>query len=274
MRIGGAVFLLLITGPLVRAQDPVELVRRAIAQDQLSLARRKDYTWQASSVAHHYDSHGKIEATKQEAWESLVLDGMAYRKTTARDGRPLSENEQRAEQQRLDRLTQRLTTETAAERQHRLDEAEKQSRREWAFLSELPDLFHLRMDGETTIDGRPVWIVAGEPRPGAQPKSRDAKMLLKVHGRMWIDKATGQWAKVEAETTDTISWGVFLARLHPGAKLVFEQTQVDGETWLPKRLYMSGSGRVGLVKRLTEDDEIEWHNYRKFSVDSKIVSDQ
>ena len=99
-------------------------------------------------------------------------------------------------------------------------------------------------------------------------------MLLKIRGRMWIDKATGQWAKVEAETTGTITWGVFLFRLHPGAKLVFDQTEVDPGTWLPKRLYTTGSGRVGLVKRLAEDEVIEWSNYKKFSVDSKIVTGQ
>ncbi len=97
-------------------------------------------------------------------------------------------------------------------------------------------------------------------------------MLLKLRGRMWIDKVTYQWAKVEAETTDTISWGLFLARLNPGATLVFEQAEVNSELWLPRRLVVRGSGRVGLIKRLSEDQEIEWSNYKKFSVDSKIVT--
>jgi hypothetical protein len=75
------------------------------------------------------------------------------------------------------------------------------------------------------------------------------------------------------ETTDTISWGLFLARLNPGAKLTFEQTEVSSGLWLPKRLYLTGNGRLGLLKRLSEDQEIQWSNYRKFSVDSKIVTE-
>ena len=110
------------------------------------------------------------------------------------------------------------------------------------------------------------------PRPGAKAKSGDAKMLLKVRGRMWIDKATYQWARVEGETTDTISWGVFLARLNPGARMTFEQTEVNSELWLPRRLLLTGSGRVGLIKKLAQDIEVEWGNYRKFSVDSRIVT--
>ena len=74
-------------------------------------------------------------------------------------------------------------------------------------------------------------------------------MLLKLRGRMWIDKTTYQWARVEAETTDTISWGLFLARLNSGAHMSFEQTEVNSELWLPKRLLLTGSGRIGLVNK-------------------------
>ena len=263
--------LVLITVAGAWAQDPHELVRRSIAQDQLDWVRMKDYTWQAHSVETHLDSRGKVESTKREAWETLMLDGQPYRRTLERDGKPLSPEEQRSEQKKLDRETRRLSSETSAEKQRRLDEAGTRRRREFAFLSEIPELFDLRFEGDSTVDGRSVWVVSGAPRPGAKAKSGDAKMLLKLRGRMWIDKATYQWARVEAETTDTISWGLFLARLNSGAKMVFEQAEVNSELWLPKHLLLTGSGRVGLIKRLARDEEIEWSNYRKFSVDSKIV---
>jgi hypothetical protein len=264
--------LLLLTVAGAWAQDPHELVRRSIARDQLDWVRMKDYTWQAHSTEKHLDSHGKVVSTKRETWETLMLDGQPYRRTLERDGKPLSPEEQRSEQKRLDRETRRLSSETPAEKQRRLEEAEKRRRREFAFLSEIPELFDLLLDGETTVDGRSVWVVSGAPRPGAKAKSGDAKMLLKLRGRMWIDKATYQWARVEAETTDTISWGLFLARLNSGSKMTFEQTEVNSELWFPKRLLLTGSGRVGLIKRIALDEEIEWSNYRKFSVDSKMVT--
>jgi hypothetical protein len=273
MRPNRYTFLAFLTAAAAWAQDPRELVRRSISQDQLDWVRMKDYTWQAHSTVKHLDTHGKVESTKRETWETLILDGQPYRRTLERDGKPLGPEEQRAEQKKLDRETRRLSSETPAERQRRLDEAEKRRRREFAFLSEIPELFDLRLDADSTVDGRPVWVVSGAPRPGAKAKSGDAKMLLKLRGRMWIDKATYQWARVEAETTDTISWGLFLARLSPGAKMTFEQTEVNSELWLPKRLLLTGSGRIGLIKRLSQDEEIEWSNYQKFSVDSKIVTD-
>jgi hypothetical protein len=253
-------------------EDPRDLVRRSIAQDQLDWLRMKDYTWQGHSVERHFDSRGKVQSTKQEGWETLILDGMPQRRTLERDGKLLSPEERSSEQKRLDREAAKLARETPAEKRRRQEEAEARRKREFAFLSEIPDLFDLKFEGESTVDGRPVWIVSGAPRPGAQPKSHDAKVLLKLRGRMWIDKATYQWAKVEGETTGTISWGLFLARLNPGARLIFEQTEVNSELWLPKHLFLTGSGRLGLVKRLAQDEDVRWSNYQKFSVDSKIVT--
>jgi hypothetical protein len=273
MRAHRTTLLMLIPLAAAWAQDPRELVRRSIAQNQLDWVRMKDYTWQARSVERHFDPHGKLESTKQEGWETLILDGEPHRLMLERDGKPLTSAEQSREHRKLDQATRKLSSETPAEKRQRMDDTEKARKREFAFLSEIPDLYDLRLEGESTVDGRPVWVVSGAPRPGASAKSRDAKVLLKIRGRMWIDKATYQWAKVEAETTDTISWGLFLARLNPGAKLTFEQTEVNSELWLPKRLFVSGSGRVGLLKRLAQDQEIQWSNYKRFSVDSKIVTD-
>src|SRR5450432_4250745 len=132
---GRHTLLALMTMAGAWAQDPHELVRRSIAQDQLDWVRMKDYTWQARSVEKHLDSHGRVVSTKREAWETLMLDGQPYRRTLERDGKPLSQEEQRSEQKKLDRETRRLSTETAVEMQGRMEEAVKRRRRDMAFLS-------------------------------------------------------------------------------------------------------------------------------------------
>src|ERR1019366_4221170 len=103
MRLHRRTLLVLITVAAAWAQDPKELVRRSIAQDQLDWMRMKDYTWQAHSVEKHLDSRGKVESTKREAWETLMLDGQPYRRTLERDGKPLNPEEERGEQKKLDR---------------------------------------------------------------------------------------------------------------------------------------------------------------------------
>jgi len=264
--------LALLGAAVAWPQDAREIVRRSIAQDQLDWLRLKDYTWRAQSVEKHLDPHGKVQSVKREKWETLILDGEPYRRTLEKDGKPLSPQEERSEQKKLDDAARKLSSQSPAERERRLADAEKRRKREFEFLSEIPDLFDLKLEGEETVAGRPVWVVSGAPRPGAKPRSGDAKVLLKVRGRMWIDKATYQWVKVEAQTTAVISWGLILARLNPGANLTFEQAPV-GEHWFPKRLVMGGNGRVGLIKRLSQEEEVEWSDYKKFSVDSKVLTD-
>jgi hypothetical protein len=254
------------------AQDPREIVRKSVELDQVDWLRMKDYTWVARSTERHLDSRGNVRSENKQVWETLILDGQPYRRMLEKDGRPLPPAEQHKEQEKLDEIVAKLEHENPRQRQRRLDDYEKQRLKERQFLLEIPDAYNLRLEGEARIGGHEVWVISGTPKPAHRVKGRDAKPLLKIRGRIWIDKSNYQWVRVEAETTDTISFGLFLARLSPGAKLVFEQTRVNDEVWLPKRIYMRGAGRIGLLKRVAMEQEITWNDYRKFRVDSRIVS--
>jgi hypothetical protein len=253
------------------AQDAREIVRRSIELDQANWLRMADYTWVGRSVERHFDSHNRVTSEHREAWETFILDGQPFRRMLERDGKPLPPDEERKQQQKLDKDTARLEKETPAEKQRRAADYDKARRHDRAFLLEVPDAYDFRLEGNDQVDGHDVWVISGTPKPGYRPKSRDGAALLKIHGKMWIEKAGYQWVRIEAQTTETISFGIFLARLNPGAKLVLEQTRVNDEVWLPKREYMSGSGRIGLVKRVAEDDEITWNDYKKFQVNSTVV---
>jgi hypothetical protein len=231
----------------------------------------KDYTWIARSTERHFDSAGKIKSTERSAWETVMLDGEPYRRMLERNGQPLPPSEQQKQQEKLDKSTARLTRETPEEKQRRLADYETRRRKEREFLREIPDAYDLRVEREAQVDGHDAWVIAGTPKPGYRPRGGDARALLKIRGKIWVDKSNYQWIRLEAETTETIAFGLFLARLNPGAKLVFEQTRVADELWLPKRLFMQGAGRVGLIKKIAMDQEIDWSDYRRFQVDSKIV---
>lgn len=263
-------FILLLSGAAC-AQDAREIVRRSVDVDQNNWIKRADYTWVGRSHERHFDAHDRVTSDHREAWEMLVLDGLPFSRMLERDGKPLPPAEQQKEKQKLDRETAKLAAQSPEQKQRRAAAFEKSRRRERAFLLEIPDAFELRLEGSDTIDGQPVWVVSGTPKPGYHAKTREGAALSKIRGKMWIEKAGYQWVRIEAETIDTISFGVFLARLAPGAKLVLEQTRIDDQLWLPKREYMIGKGRIALVKRVAEDDEITWSDYKKFQVESRIV---
>lgn len=254
------------------AQDAREIVRKSIELDQANWLRMANYTWIARSRERHFSAQNEVTSQHEEGWETLILGGQPYRRMLERDDQPLPPEQQRKEQQGLDKIVARIEKETPEQTERRLADYEKQRRRDREFLLELPDAYDFRMDPDQQIDGQDVWVIEGIPKPGYRAKSRDGRAFSKIRGKIWIEKAGYQWVRIEAQTTATISFGVFLARLNPGAKLVFEQTRVNDEVWLPKREFLSGSGRLGLLKRIAEDQEITWTNYRKFTVESKIVS--
>ncbi|HYL38141.1 MAG TPA: hypothetical protein VEV17_19650 [Bryobacteraceae bacterium] len=269
-----AVLLSLLAGAGVRGQDAREIIRKSVELDQVNWRRMKDYTWTAKEIERHLDSAGRVKSESSDVWETVILFGEPHRRKLEHDGKPLPPAEQNREQEKLDKSVAKLEHETEQQRQHRLAQYEKQREKDRDFLREVPDLFDWRLEGEDKIDGLDVWVITGMPKPDYRPKRRDARALLKVKGKVWIDKAEYQWVRIEAETIDTISIGLFLARLNPGARLLFEQTRVNNEIWLPKHEVVSGSGRLGLLKRLALEDELTWSNFRKFQVDSKIIATQ
>jgi hypothetical protein len=253
------------------AEDAGDIVRKSVELDQANWLRMQDYTWMARSTERHFDSGGKVKSTEGSAWETVMLDGEPYRRMLERNGRPLPPSEQKKQQDKLDKSTAKLAHETPEEKRRRLADYETRRRREREFLREIPDAYDFHIEAEAQVDGRDAWVIAGTPKPGYHAREGDAKALLKISGKIWVDKSSYQWIRLEAETTETIAFGLFLARLNPGAKLVFEQTRVADELWLPKRLYMQGAGRLGLIEKIAMDEEITWSEYRRFQVDSKIV---
>jgi hypothetical protein len=255
-------------------QQARDIVAKSVELDQSNYQRMKDYTWIARRTDRLLDSSGDVKSQKTEQWETVVIYGEPHRRLLERNGKPLPPEDHRKEQEKLDQAVAKREHETAAQRARRESDFEHEREKDREFLREVPDLFDFKLLGEDKIDGHDVWVISATPKPGAKPKQGDAKPLLKIRAKVWIDKTEYQWVRLEAETTATISFGLFIARLSPGAKLEFEQTRVNDEVWLPKREVVSGAARLGLVKKLVGEEETTWNNYRKFQVDSKVVATQ
>ena len=76
------------------------------------------------------------------------------------------------------------------------------------------------------------------------------------------------------ETLDTISFGGFLVRLAKGSRLIIEQARVNQEVWLLKSVTLRASARVALIKGVRAEIIITFSDYKKFQVDSRVVSAQ
>jgi len=264
--------LFAIFGSVLAAQDLREIVRRAVELDARDVQQGRGYTFQERSEQHELDGSGKVRKDEIRTWDVIPLEGTAYRRLIARNDVPLSSDEKRNEEEKLRWNTEQRRKETAAERQRRVSEWERrQQQRLHEPLKELPDAFNFSPAGEAIIDGRTVYVIDATPKHGYHPKSLAAAYFPKIKARLWIDKAEGEWVKVEAETLDTISFAGFVLRVARGTRYTAEQMRVAENVWVPKRIWYKASARIALVKGIQLEVETRLSDYRRLQADSAVA---
>ncbi len=264
--------LVLLVSVVTFADDAREIFRRSIEKDQVNRALRQQYTFIEKSIQKEFDKGGHPKKTESAVHDVSILYGHQFRRLIEKDGKPLNAKDQQKEKERLEKFTVKWTHESPEERKKRLAQSEKNREKAASFLKEIPDAYDLRLVGEEKVDGKDAWVIQAEPHPGYRPKVAEAKFFAKIHGKIWIDKAEYQWVKVDAETIDTISFGLILFRLYKGSRLQFEQARVNDEIWLPRLQRIQAGGRMGIFLKASYDGLTTFENYRKFQSDSRIVS--
>jgi hypothetical protein len=254
--------------------SPREIVLRAMQHDVGNWEQEKNYTFVQQVEQRELNSDGREKSTKSETEEIIFLYGQPYAHLIKRNGQPLSDAEARKVEKKLNDTMDKRSHETSAEREKRLAEFDKRHQDEHAFLLEVPEAYDFRILGEEILNGRAAYIIAGEPRPDFRPNLNAARVLPKLRPKLWIDKDSSQWIKMEADVTDTITWGGFLLRLHPGSHIEIEQTLVNNEVWLPLHAHISFDARVALVKAMRLEIDAKFSDYKKFRTDSKVISVQ
>ena len=120
-----------------------------------------------------------------------------------------------------------------------------------------------------------MWVIDGAPRVGYKfTSSQFARVVSKLKGRIWVSKSDYQPVRIDAETTDTISFGGVLARIYKGTRMHVEFTRVNGEVWLPKLMSYRVSGRLLLLKGLRQEGDSAYSGFKKFSADSHLVGSE
>ncbi|MGO9863803.1 MAG: hypothetical protein ACLPLR_09355 [Terriglobales bacterium] len=248
-----------------------QLLRRAEEKDLENQKQLRDYTFIEREEDHKLDGRGGVKKTESRTSEVLEIYGEQVERLTAKDDKPLSPDEAKKEDDKIQKIIDKRKDESEDDRRKRLQKEEKDREEDRKFVLEIADAFNFRLIGSEAVDGRDAWLLEGEPRPGYEPKTRGAKILGKFKGRVWIDKSESQWVKIDITAIDTISFGWILARLHKGMHLQVEQTKVNDEVWLPKHVQLHFDARVALLKSYDEDVELTFKDYKKFRAETKIT---
>lgn len=256
---------------IISQEQARELIRLVAEKDVENDKKQRDYTYIQREEEHTLDGKGQIKKTETRTREILMVYGEQIERLIAKDDKPLSPKDAAKEEERIQKIIDKRKNESERDRQKRLKEEEKDREEGRAFVREIADAYNFRLVGIEPVDGRETYVLDADPRPGFQPKKKEARLLTKIRGRIWIDKAERQWVKIDAQVIDTISFGLFLARLHKGTRIVAEQTRINDEVWLPKHEAAKVDVRVALFKNFNVDEDVTYRDYKKFHTDTKIV---
>jgi hypothetical protein len=260
------------TPPIAPAPPAQEIVRQAMQHDISNWEQEKNYTFIQRIEQREINADGSLKSNKSETEEIIFLYDQPYAHLIKRNDQPLSDSEARKVEKRLNDTMEKRRTESPSERQKRLADFEKRHREEHEFLLEVPKAYDFRIVGEEILNGRAAYVISGEPRADFRPNLNAARVLPKLRPKLWIDKTDFQWLRLDADVIDTITWGGFLLRLHPGSHIEIEQTLVNNEVWLPLHAHIGFDARVALVKPIRLDIDAVFSDYKKFRAESKIIS--
>jgi hypothetical protein len=264
--------LSLPSAPGLLSQDQMkDLIQRVVANDIENDKKQRDYTYIERDVENNLDGKGNTKSTETKTYEVLQVYGEQVQRLIEKDDKPISAKESAKEEEKIEKIINKRKNESENDRRKRAEREEKDHEEGRQFEREIADAYNFTLLGTELVGGRETWAITAEPRPGFVPHMKYANFLPKFRGRLWIDKADLQMAKMDVECLDTVSWGLFLARFHRGSHFMVEQTRVNDEVWLPRQLDFKIDLRLALLKNFKVDAEQTFRDYKKFRTDAKIV---
>lgn len=248
-----------------------ELIRQSADKDLENDKKRRDYTYVERRQMKRVDKNGQVKSTETNTYDILEIYGEQVEKLIAKGDKPLSEKDAKKEDEKIQKLIEKRKDESDGDRDKRQKKEEKDREQGRQFVSEVANAYNFTYAGMESLDGREDYVISGEPKPGYQPQLKEAKILPKFRFRAWIDREELQWRKLEVECIDTVSFGLFLFRMHKGSRATIEQTRVNDEVWLQQHVFGNIDFRLALLKNFDVELDITDRDYKKFRSKATII---
>lgn len=260
------------SSPTLSQDDIRDIIRKSADNDLENDKKLRNYTYTERQEEQHLDGKGQVKSTETKTYDVMEIYGDQVQKLISKDDEPLSDKDARKEDEKIQKLIDKRRNESDSDREKRLKKEEKDREEGRQFVREVADAYDFRFVGIENIEGRDNYVIDAEPKPGYEPKMKEAKILPKFRFRAWIDKDEIQWKKLDAECIDTVSFGLFLFRLHKGSRAMIEQTRVNNEVWLQQHISATVGGRIALMKSLDVAIDVTDRDYKKFGSNTKITT--
>ncbi len=239
--------------------EPATLVKEIEAHQRRMDELREDYTFREITVTDELDSKGTVKETDSEERDVFFVNGYRIARLVKKNGKELSEGQRKSEQDRVNSLIEK---DVKAPRGHAYNR-----RGENTGVSEILPLMKISNPRRILLNNRSTlaFDFIGDPHVKARGLAENA--ARKIAGTVWIDEADREVARLEARFDANFRIGAgFLASIHSGTSLVFEQSRLSEELWMPTVSEIHLAARELLVKGVRQNIHIKDSDFRRFDV--------
>jgi hypothetical protein len=234
----------------------VPTLLRSVEANQEALDRaREEYTFRQQQQLTFYDKHGKVRRTEQRVSNVFFVHGEPIETLTSKNGKPLSANDLKKEQNRATKEAVKYAAQPYGQRDK--DEVS---------VSRLLAIIRFTNPRRIMESGRSVIAVDFTGDPHAKTHGRNEDAIKKVRGTVWIDESAREVTRMHATFDEPmhIGFGLF-ATVDAGSHFSFDQALIHNEAWLPTSLDARFDGKAALFVGFHVELSIRFDQYRKFS---------
>jgi hypothetical protein len=249
----------------VGANEPVALpdaatMLREVEAHQKQLDKvRENYTFRSVQTTRQLDSSGNTKKVETEEHEVFFVNGHRVQKLVRKDGKDLSPEQARKEQDRVNKEVLKIS-QPGYRNPDDKDEIT---------VSRLLQIVTFSRPRRVQLNGRDTvaFDFAGDEH--AKTHGRDEEALKKVSGTIWIDEADREVSRMSATLDENYHVGFgLLASVAKGSNLVFDQALIRNEAWLPTAIALHLQARAFLVAGFRAEIDIRFDQYKKFQTDA------
>jgi hypothetical protein len=247
-------------------------------QDDLRNVRRL-YSCTLDAVSEDVDGKGKVTKTANQQYYVFYLGNRQFRKLISTNGKPLSDAEQKKEdenfakqQKQWEERRQQAQAKRQAAAAKGTGAAPQQDQGEADMIRDVLKVMQFSNFRREPFRGREVLVFDFSPKPDYKPHGLTETLVSKFIGTMWVDETDHQVARVQARSSGSFKvGGGLVASLDSGSSFVVEQEKVNNEIWVPVLEEIHLTAHVLLVKTAKANETDRYSDYKKFTADSTVT---
>ena len=216
---------------------------------------------------HHTDSYLRYRTHTISEKGDVVRDVVESKDGTVarlimRDGKPLTDEQDKAERQRLNDM---IASPSAFFRHIRNSESDrKMADKLVPLMADAAIYTYTPGQPQSGKNGGALEIVIDyKPNPKFNPPNTEAEALTGLEGRVWIDAKSHYLVRMEGTIARGVNfgWGM-LAHIYPGGKLELNQTDAGGSRWIFTYFSMRLTVRALMLKTVNVRTESTGSNFQ------------